>query len=334
MGYMKKILAYICALSLLLGMFAYSPAALSAAKAPKLSKKTALVTTGKKVTLKVKNAKKNAKVAWKTSNKSVAKVVKKTAKGKRYSAKVKGISAGKAKISAVYKYGGKKKKLTCKITVVDAGVLLQQMTDIPVQSKNPAVTATTPSSVNETTEFPKVTDKPGSDATTVPTEQPTDEPVYNPTKEPEKEVTKAPTKEPAKTPTKEPTKAPTKAPSAAPSKTPEGSDVKLNLKTVTVLGGVGTASCDDKGTVTANNVDGVLIPIDGEYKTGDVVRVTVKGNASADVRIWISDQGGWTSLSNQINPMTFGQTYELTLTGSSGECAVQIKKSGYNSPFH
>ena len=87
MGYMKKILAYICALSLLLGMFAYSPAALSAAKAPKLSKKTALVTTGKKVTLKVKNAKKNAKVAWKTSNKSVAKVVKKTAKGKRYSAK-------------------------------------------------------------------------------------------------------------------------------------------------------------------------------------------------------------------------------------------------------
>ena len=336
MGYMKKILAYICALSLLLGMFAYSPAALSAAKAPKLSKKTALVTTGKKVTLKVKNAKKNAKVAWKTSNKSVAKVVKKTAKGKRYSAKVKGISAGKAKISAVYKYGGKKKKLTCKITVVDAGVLLQQMTDIPVQSKNPAATATTPSSVNETTEFPKVTDEPGSDATTVPTEQPTDEPVYNPTKEPEKEVTKAPTKEPAKTPTKEPTKTPTKeptkAPSAAPSKTPEGSDVKLNLKTVTVLGGVGTASCDDKGTVTANNVDGVLIPIDGEYKTGDVVRVTVKGNASADVRIWISDRGGWTSLSNQINPMTFGQTYELTLTGSSGECAVQIKKSGYNSP--
>ena len=37
-------------------------------------------------------------------------------------------------------------------------------------------------------------------------------------------------------------------------------------------------------------------------------------------------------MSNQINPMTFGQTYELTLTGSSGECAVQIKKSGYNSP--
>lgn len=226
MGYMKKILAYICTLSLLLGVVAYNPAALSAAKAPKLNKKTALVTTGKTVTLKVKNAKKNAKVVWKTSNKSVAKAVKKTAKGKRYSAKVKGISAGKAKISAVYKYGGKKKKLTCKITVVDVGVLSQQMTDMPVQSQSPAVTATAPSSVNGTTEVPKVTDEPGADATTVPTEQPTGEPVYNPTKEPEKEVTKAPTEEPTKTPTKEPTKTPTKeptkAPSAAPSKTPGG----------------------------------------------------------------------------------------------------------------
>ncbi len=334
MGYMKKILAYICTLALLFGMAAYSPAALSAAKAPKISKKTALLTTGKKVTLKIKNAKKNAKVTWKTSNKSVAKVVKKTAKGKRYSAKIKGISAGKAKISAVYKYGGKKKRLICKITVVNAENISQQTTDISVQSENPAVTEAVPTSINEATEPPESTAEP--DATALPTEQPADEPTNvstdEPTNVPTDEPANVPTNEPTKTPTDEPTKAPSMEPTATPSEAPEGSDVKLNLKTAVVLGGVGTASCDDNGTVTANNVDGVLIPIDGEFKAGDVVRVTVKGTASADVRIWISDRSGWTALSNQINPMTFGQTYELTLTGSSSECAVQIKKSGYSSP--
>lgn len=80
-----------------------TPMTSEAAKAPKLSKKTASIVVGKSVQLSVKNTKK--KVKWSTSNKNVATVSKKgmvTAK-----------KTGTAKITA--KVG--KKKYTCKVTV-------------------------------------------------------------------------------------------------------------------------------------------------------------------------------------------------------------------------
>ncbi len=75
----------------------------AAAKKISLSKKSASLTVGKTLTLKLKNAK-ASKVKWSTSNKKISTVSK---------GKVKAKKAGKATITA--KYG--KKKYTCKITV-------------------------------------------------------------------------------------------------------------------------------------------------------------------------------------------------------------------------
>lgn len=75
----------------------------AAAKKISISKKSATLTVGKTLTLKLKNAK-ASKVKWSTSNKKIATVSK---------GKVKAKKAGKATITAKYK--GKKYK--CKITV-------------------------------------------------------------------------------------------------------------------------------------------------------------------------------------------------------------------------
>lgn len=80
-----------------------TPMTSEAAKAPKLSKKTASIVVGKSVQLSVKNTKK--KVKWSTSNKKIATVSQKGL--------VKGNKVGKVTITA--KVG--KKKLNCKVTV-------------------------------------------------------------------------------------------------------------------------------------------------------------------------------------------------------------------------
>lgn len=74
-----------------------------AANSPSINKKTATLTVGKTLQLKMKNTTK--KVSWSSSNKKVATV---TSKGK-----VKAVKAGTAKITA--KVSGK--KYTCKVTV-------------------------------------------------------------------------------------------------------------------------------------------------------------------------------------------------------------------------
>lgn len=107
----KKVIA--CGLIATLVLTSNGPAGTAlAAKKMSLSKKTATVTDGKTTTLKVKNASKTVK--WSTSNKKVATV---TASGKKKAtAKIKGVSAGKATITA--KVGSK--KLSCKVTVKKA----------------------------------------------------------------------------------------------------------------------------------------------------------------------------------------------------------------------
>ena len=77
-----------------------------AANSPSINKKSATLTVGKTLQLKMKNTTK--KVSWSSSNKKVATV---TSKGK-----VKAIKAGTAKITA--KVSGK--KYTCKVTVKNA----------------------------------------------------------------------------------------------------------------------------------------------------------------------------------------------------------------------
>ncbi len=112
---MKKGLAV--ALSMALVVSALSATPVEAAKKPKLSKKKITVKVGSTAKLTVKNAKKSTKINWKTSNKKVAKITKKRTKGKKAYAKIKGMKAGTAKITATYKSGKKKKKLTCTVKV-------------------------------------------------------------------------------------------------------------------------------------------------------------------------------------------------------------------------
>ena len=120
----KSIAAMLCAAMVI----TLAPAgSADAAKKPSLKKK-ASVAVGQTVKIKVKNAKKSSKFTWKTSNKKIAKISKKVAKGKKASATVKGVKEGKAKITATYKKGSKKVKLTCKVTVNKAPVVTSQPT--------------------------------------------------------------------------------------------------------------------------------------------------------------------------------------------------------------
>lgn len=99
----KRIIAFLLAVSLVLG-FTPATTVTYAAKKMALNKKKITLQIGSSTTLKVKNTKK--KVTWKSSNKKVAKVSKK--------GKVTALKKGTAKITA--KVSGK--KFTCNVNVV------------------------------------------------------------------------------------------------------------------------------------------------------------------------------------------------------------------------
>ena len=148
-------------------------------KKPSLKKKVT-VKVGKKAVIKLKNGKKEAKVSWKTGKKSVVKILKKKTKtkGNKACAVIKGVSEGKAKITAVYKLGKKVTRLKCTVTVKTKG----QTQDIPqdpsiIMPKNTDVPTAGPGGT--ATDVPDVTDKPATEAPKTdapPTVKPTDAP--------------------------------------------------------------------------------------------------------------------------------------------------------------
>ena len=149
----KKLLAWMLAASM---VFSFSMPTQAAKKKPALSKKKAVITVGKILTLKVKNISKKTKVTWKSKNKKIATVSKK--------GKVKAKKAGTTKITARFRYQGKKYVKTCKVTVKKKKtvVVTNAPTKVPTKAptQKPAVTPTaTP------------TQKPG-----VPTATPTQKP--------------------------------------------------------------------------------------------------------------------------------------------------------------
>ncbi|MCR5202118.1 MAG: carbohydrate-binding domain-containing protein [Lachnospiraceae bacterium] len=103
---LKKAIASLTVLSMVASLAAV-PGTAEAKKKIKLNKSKVTIKVGKKVTLKLKNAKKK-KVKWKSKNKKIATVTKKGV--------VKGKKKGKTTIIATYK--GKKYK--CKVTVKKA----------------------------------------------------------------------------------------------------------------------------------------------------------------------------------------------------------------------
>ena len=144
-----------------------APANADAAKKVKLSAKSKTLKVKKSFTLKVKNGSKKAKVSWKTSNKKVAALSKQVKKGNKASVKVTGKKKGSAKITATYKLGKKKTKLTCKVTVGK----------VPAPTAAPATTAPAVVPTTAPTTVPAT-------ATPVPTQKVTPTPRPTPTPSP------------------------------------------------------------------------------------------------------------------------------------------------------
>ena len=89
-----------------------------------------------------------------------------------------------------------------------------------------------------------------------------------------------------------------------------------------------TVTKNADGSVTATSAELMLFPIDGSFKSGDEVYVTVYGEASNDTpRVWISE-GAWTARTNIVSPYTFGQEVKLTFTADCSNLSVQVKKTG------
>ncbi len=109
----KQILSLTLILALLLSSYSIT----NAAKKPKLNRKSIELKVGQTAVIKVKNASKASKTTWKSTRKKVAIISKKTVKGKKAKATVKAVSSGKTVIKAIYKAGGKKGVLKCKVTV-------------------------------------------------------------------------------------------------------------------------------------------------------------------------------------------------------------------------
>lgn len=180
MRFMKKGIAVALAAAMVITLAPENGA--DAAKKVALNKKTANVTVGSTLKLKVKNAKKKAKVSWKTSNKKIAKISKKTTRGNA-TATIKGIKKGKATITATYTLGKKSSKLKCTVTVKKKTVATAAPTD------NTVVTSTaTPSPANTTVPSANPTaapDSPTAESTAPgPTATPTVKPTPRPTPKP------------------------------------------------------------------------------------------------------------------------------------------------------
>ena len=153
-----KLLSVLLATALAVTSLSIAPDA-EAAKKPKLSKKkTANVTVGKTIKIKVKNAKKKASVKWSVKNKKIAKITKKNST----SATVKGVKKGTAKISATYKAGSKKVTLKCKVKVTSKAAAKVTATTAPVTNPTVAPSAN----------VSKQTAAPTGAATTAPTGKP------------------------------------------------------------------------------------------------------------------------------------------------------------------
>ena len=208
----KKLLAWMLAASM---VFSFSMPTQAAKKKPALSKKKAVITVGKTLTLKVKNISKKTKVTWKSKKKKIATVSKK--------GKVKAKKAGTAKITASFRYQGKKYVKTCKVTVrkKKTVVVTNAQTKVPTKAptQKPAVTPTATPTQKPGTPTATPTQKPGT-STATPTQKP-GTPTVTPTTEPA-EPTATATNEPAGpavTPTAD-TDEPTATPTAEPTKVP------------------------------------------------------------------------------------------------------------------
>ena len=142
---------------------------------------------------------------------------------------------------------------------------------------------------------------------------------------PDREV--KPTAAPA---TKAPENVPTAAPATKePTPAPVAHALDLSGTSHIYMNDAGTITVNSDGTVSGSNIQGMLIPLDDtDLEVGDIVEITVHGNASDSIRGWISTDAD-NRASEITNPLNFGQTYSFEITGSANY--IQLKKKSYNA---
>ena len=341
MNSIKKSIAVILCAAMIVGLM---PAE-SGAKMRKLKLSPSNITIGAGTIykVKVKKAVKKTKVKWKTNKKSVVKIIKKKSKGKKAYAKIYGVKAGKAKITAIYKVGRKKKKLRCNVTVTDVSVMatdMPNMTDSPKVTDVPVISTEAPTATSPAVSTEAPTATPPAVSTEAPTATPPAASTEAPTATPPAASTKAPTATPPAVSTKAPTatppaastKAPTATPPAAtppaasttaptatpPAATPTAKPVptpgtykeEIDIRGAKTLYNEGKVVANADGSVTGTNVKGILIPLETGIDSGDSVKITVYGQCEDGMRMWLSDSEAkrW---SDEQKPMKFGQEYTL-----------------------
>ena len=319
----NRLISVVTAVSLITGM-CYTGSISEAAKKPKLSKSKQSISVGKTKKITVKNSAKKAKVTWKMKG-DKAVIVKKSVKPRKAYATVKGVKPGKSTLIASYKAGKTKKKLKCSITVRSAANV--QVSASPVKNDS--------NNINQTTN-PITTTNPTAVPTDSATAKPGDNQDAEATKTPEAtaevSVTPDTTKEPTKAPeaTKEPENVPTAAPATKePTPAPVAHALDLSGASHIYMNDAGTITVNSDGTVSGSNIQGMLIPLDDtDLEVGDIVEITVHGNASDSIRGWISTDAD-NRASEITNPLNFGQTYSFEITGSANY--IQLKKKSYNA---
>lgn len=334
---MKRSMAVLMCLSLVLTLT--SPGEIQAKKKkPALSKKKVEITVGKKATIKVKRGKKKAKVTFKTSKKSIVKIVKKTKQGNKARVTIKGVRKGKAKITAVYKLGKKKTKLTCKVTV-KAGKDNQKKPD--PQKKPSGNSSAAPSAA------------PSKAPTLKPSEEPSTAPSEEPSTAPSEEPSTAPSEEPSDSPTEKPTPTPTEVPVAenhekvtiseanvafADTEKAEYHNGMVDLKLTAKDSGHGICFYlnDEHASVDMGKYTSLKIKY--ETKSGCDMAVNLKNNipASAASDYWAGADPNKCPLVGSEQYPTFAQgegEYKMSLSGvkSKEAQAVFIKYNSHNS---
>ena len=337
---MKRSMAVLMCLSLVLTLT--SPGEIQAKKKkPALSKKKVEITVGKKATIKVKRGKKKAKVTFKTSKKSIVKIIKKTKQGNKARVTIKGVRKGKAKITAVYKLGKKKTKLTCKVTV-KAGKDNQKKPD---PQKRPSGEPSGNSSAAPSA-------APSKAPTLKPSEEPSTAPSEEPSTAPSEEPSTAPSLKPSDSPTEKPTTAPTEVPVAenhekvtiseanvafADTEKAEYHNGMVDLKLTAKDSGHGICFYlnDEHASVDMGKYTSLKIKY--ETKSGCEMAVNLKNNipASAASDYWAGADSGKCPLVGKEQYPTFAQgegEYKMSLSDVKSEKAqaVFIKYNSHN----
>ena len=270
-----------------------APANADAAKKVKLSAKSKNVAVKKSFTLKLKNGSKKAKVSWKTSNKKVAALSKQVKKGNKASVKVTGKKKGSAKITATYKLGKKKTKLTCKVTVGQVAP-----TAAPTLA---ATTAPTAAPTGLTTVAPTATAVPGT-ATPVPTPKPTRTPKPSPT----------------------PSPTPMPVPTFAFEEVTNG--IPIDVSTYVSIGGnggynaeTGRVEINDQSATDVSQGAWALPETIPAIQLGDLVTFRVQGfnYGTSGFRFWIG-----TGTSGACTPILLNNTIDETLKVGEFPCVV------------